>query len=57
MPLRIKNGKTNKDGKKEDKYLTVEELKGKTLTVLFTESDEDEVQKNKVFAQTAVTLK
>ena len=57
VPLRIKNGKTNKDGKKEDKYLTVEELKGKTLTVLFTESDEDEVQKNKVFAQTAVTLK
>ena len=57
IPLRVKNGKTNKDGKKEDKYFTAKELKGKTLTVLFTESDENEVQKDKVFAQTTVTLK
>ena len=57
VPLRIKNGQTTKEGKKEDKYLTEAELKGKTLTVLYTESDENEVQKDKVFAQTTVTLK
>lgn len=56
IPLRVKNGKVNDDGKKEDQYFTVEELKGKTLKVLFTESDENEVQKNKVFAQTTVTI-
>lgn len=57
VPLYIKNGQTNKDGKKEDKYLTPADLQGKTLKVLFTESDEYEVQKNKVFAQTTTTIK
>ncbi len=56
IPLRLPNAVTNKEGKKEDKYFTVEELKGKTLTVLFTEPDENEVQKDKVLAQTQVTL-
>lgn len=56
IPLRIANGQVNKDGKKEDKYLTAEELKGKTLTVLFTETDENEVQKDKVFTQMDVNL-
>ena len=46
----------NKDGKKEDKYFTAKELKGKKLTVLFTETDENQVQKDKVFTKTEVTL-
>lgn len=56
VPLYISENLTNAEGKKEIKYLTAEELKGKTLTVLFTETDENEVQKDKVFAQTEVTL-
>lgn len=56
VPLRLPNAKTNAEGKKEDKYLTREELKGKTLKILFTEADEHEVQKGKVLAQTEVIL-
>ena len=56
IPLYIPDGLTNAEGKKENKYLTAEELKGKTLTVLFTETDENQVQKDKVFTQTEVTL-
>lgn len=54
--LRIPNAVVNAEGKKEDKYFTAKELKGKKLTVLFTETDENQVQKDKVFAQTEVTL-
>lgn len=57
IPLRLVNAITNKDGKKEDKPLTPQELKGKTLTILFTEADEDQLQKNKVLAQAKVKLK
>lgn len=56
VALRLPNAKVNEDGKKEDKYLTADELKGKTLKVLFTEADENQVQKDKVLAQTEVVL-
>lgn len=56
IPLRIQNAITNKEGKKEDKYLTPSELKGKTLKVLFTQADDDKLQKDKVLAQTEVKL-
>ena len=54
--LRIPNAVVNAEGKKEDKYFTAKELKGKKLTVLFTETDENQVQKDKVFTKTEVTL-
>ena len=54
--LRIHNAVVNAEGKKEDKYFTAKELKGKKLTVLFTETDENQVQKDKVFTKTEVTL-
>lgn len=56
IALRISDGQVNKDGKKETKYLTADELKGKTLKVLFTQTDENQVQKDKVLAQTEVVL-
>ncbi len=56
MPLYIRDAITNKEGKKENKYLTAGELKGKTLKVLFTQSDEEQLQKDKVLAQTEVKL-
>lgn len=56
IALRIPDGQVNKDGKKETKYLTADELKGKTLKVLFTETDENQVQKDKILAQTEVVL-
>ncbi len=57
VPLRIANAVVKEDGKMEDKYLTSANLKGKTLTVLFTETNDYVVQKDKVFAQTTVSFK
>jgi len=56
IPLYIYNAITNKEGKKENKYLTAGELKGKTLKVLFTQADDDKLQKDKVLAQTEIKL-
>ena len=56
IPLRIPNAITNKEGKKENKYLTANDLKGKTLKVLFTQADEEQLQKDKVLAQTEIKL-
>ena len=56
MPLYIRDAITNKEGKKENKYLTAGELKGKTLKVLFTQADDDKLQKDKVLAQTEIKL-
>ena len=56
IPLRIANGTVKKDGKTDDKYLTVADVKGKTLTVLFTETSDYVVQKDKSRAKTEVTL-
>lgn len=56
IPMRIAEAITNKDGKKEDKYLTARELKGKTLKILFTQTDDEHLQKDKVLAQTEVKL-
>lgn len=54
--LYIPNAITNKDGKQENKYLTAKDLKGKTLKVLFTQADEEQLQKDKVLAQTEIKL-
>lgn len=56
IPLYLKEGVTNEEGKKEDKPLTAKDLKGKTLKVLFTETDENQVQKDKLLAQTEIKL-
>ena len=56
IPLRLVNASVKEDGVREDKYLTMEEVKGKTLTVLFTEANDYVVQKDKVFAKTEVSL-
>ena len=56
IPLRLQNGITHKDGTKEDKPLTAKDLKGKTLKVLFTETDENQVQKDKLLSQTEIKL-
>ena len=57
VALHISNGLVKADGKTEDKQLTAADLKGKTLTVLFTETNDYIVQKDKVFAQTEVSFK
>ena len=41
---------------KEDKPLKIKDLKGKKLTVLFTEPSEDKVDKSAVLAKTEVKL-
>lgn len=56
MPLYIPDAITNKEGQKENKYLTADELKGKTLKVLFTQANDEQLQKDKVLAQTEVKL-
>lgn len=56
IPLYLKDGKTNADGKKEDKIFRREDLKGKTLRVLFTQPDEGAIQKEKVLAKDEIAL-
>ncbi len=56
IPLYLKDAVTNKEGKKENKPLTAKDLKGKTLKVLFTETDENQLQKDKLLSQTEIKL-
>ena len=56
IPLYIPDAITNKEGQKENKYLTADELKGKTLKVLFTQANDEQLQKDKVLAQTEIKL-
>ena len=56
IPLYLKDAQTDAQGKKHNQALSRDDLKGKTLRVLFTQPDEGPVQKENVLAKAEITL-
>lgn len=56
IPLYLKDAQTDAQGKKHNQALSRNDLKGKTLRVLFTQPDEGPVQKENVLAKAEITL-